>query len=110
MAGQQAPASLRCPPPSFALFAGHPLYRAAPAVAEREHNVYFDDARRFFQAKNKVMAVAFGRTEDDQYAENIGEIGRLLMRSGEMAVLFTNRSRAEVCPCSHGWSVHGHIG
>ena len=42
------------------------------------------------------MAVAFGRTEDDQYMENMGEIGKLLQKSGEMGVLFTNRSRAEV--------------
>ena len=52
----------------------------------------FSCIARFFQAKNKVMAVAFGRTEDDQYMENMGEIGKLLNKSGEKGVLFTNRS------------------
>ena len=51
---------------------------------------------RFFQAKNKVMAVAFGRTEDDQYMENMSAIGNMLTKSGEKGVLFTNRSREEV--------------
>merc|ERR1711907_730151 len=51
---------------------------------------------RFFMAKNKVMAVAFGRTEEDQYMENMSEVGKLLMRSGEMGVMFTNRAVEEV--------------
>ena len=61
--------------------------------------------------KNKVMAVAFGRDESDEYQDNTAGIGKvrldavrcavsgvlkLLMKSGESGVLMTNRTRAEV--------------
>ena len=48
------------------------------------------------QAKNKVMAVAFGKTEDDEYMPNMSGVGKMLNRSGEAGILFTNRSRQEV--------------
>merc|ERR1712216_178057 len=51
---------------------------------------------RFFMAKNKVMAVAFGRSSDDEYMENLGEVGKCLVRSGETGVVFTNRPKDEV--------------
>merc|ERR1711935_765030 len=51
---------------------------------------------RFFMGKNKVMAVAFGRSDDDEYQDNMAGLGKLLMKSGESGVVYTNRTREEV--------------
>ena len=72
---------------------------------------------RFFMGKNKVMAVAFGRSDDDEYQDNMAGLGKvrtdvppplcsdllisqLLMKSGESGVVYTNRTRAEVEECA----------
>ena len=67
--------------------------------------------------KNKVMAVAFGRSDDDEYQDNMAGLGKvrtdlssplcsdllifqLLMKSGESGVVYTNRTREEVEECA----------
>lgn len=32
---------------------------------------------RFFMGKNKVMAVAFGRGDDDEYQDNMAPLGKV---------------------------------
>eukprot|EP00658_Telonema_sp_P-2_P056346 TRINITY_DN4480_c0_g1_i1.p2 TRINITY_DN4480_c0_g1~~TRINITY_DN4480_c0_g1_i1.p2 ORF type:complete len:156 (+),score=45.33 TRINITY_DN4480_c0_g1_i1:183-650(+) len=46
--------------------------------------------------KNKVMAVAFGRDETEEYQDNTAGLGQLLMKSGESGVLMTNRTQDDV--------------
>ncbi|KFM77461.1 mRNA turnover protein 4-like protein, partial [Stegodyphus mimosarum] len=49
---------------------------------------------RFFIGKNKVMALALGRTLEDEYKPNLHKIGQRL--KGERGLLFSNRSSEEV--------------
>ncbi|XP_065063121.1 mRNA turnover protein 4 homolog [Rhopilema esculentum] len=49
---------------------------------------------RFFFGKNKVMAVALGRSHEDEYKENLHEVSKRL--KGNVGLLFTNKSREEV--------------
>eukprot|EP01136_Pigoraptor_vietnamica_P006957 Opistho-1_new@40558 len=49
---------------------------------------------RFFLGKNKVMAVALGRSEEDEHAPNIHKLSERLV--GNVGLLFTNRPREEV--------------
>ena len=49
---------------------------------------------RFFFGKNKVMSLALGRTEADEYRENLHHICSQL--KGQTGLLFTNKSKKEV--------------
>eukprot|EP01137_Pigoraptor_chileana_P007624 Opistho-2@53448 len=49
---------------------------------------------RFFLGKNKVMAVALGRTPEDEHAPNLHKLSERVV--GNVGLLFTNRSRDEV--------------
>uniref|UniRef100_A0A3Q3WNM2 Ribosome assembly factor mrt4 n=1 Tax=Mola mola TaxID=94237 RepID=A0A3Q3WNM2_MOLML len=49
---------------------------------------------RFFFGKNKVMMVALGRGETDEYKDNLHKISKYLR--GEVGVLFTNKTKDEV--------------
>lgn len=49
---------------------------------------------RFFMGKNKVMGVALGRTEEDEYKENMHLITKHL--HGDVGLLFTDKERNEV--------------
>lgn len=49
---------------------------------------------RFFFGKNKVMAVALGRTADDEYKDNLHLISSEL--KGQTGLLLTNKTRKEV--------------
>ncbi|BFZ21104.1 hypothetical protein BsWGS_24143 [Bradybaena similaris] len=49
---------------------------------------------RFFFGKNKVMQIALGRTEDEEYRENLHKLTRNLQ--GQTGLLFTNKGEKEV--------------
>src|SRR5690349_18639859 len=49
---------------------------------------------RFFLGKNKVMKVALGRTEAEEYADNLSKISRDL--NGNVGLLFTDKTEDEV--------------
>jgi len=49
---------------------------------------------RFFLGKNKIMQVALGRTEEEEYQENMSKISERL--NGSVGILATNRSIEEV--------------
>lgn len=49
---------------------------------------------RFFFGKNKVMIVAMGKGETDEYKDNLHKVTKHLR--GEVGVLFTNKTKDEV--------------
>ncbi|CAL1288209.1 unnamed protein product [Larinioides sclopetarius] len=49
---------------------------------------------RFCIGKNKVMAMALGRTPEEEYRPNLHKVGQMLV--GERGLLFTNKSVDEV--------------
>ncbi|GAA6231989.1 mRNA turnover protein 4 homolog [Lates japonicus] len=49
---------------------------------------------RFFFGKNKVMMVALGKGETDEYKDNLHKVCKYLR--GEVGVLFTNKTKDEV--------------
>ncbi|XP_077583038.1 mRNA turnover protein 4 homolog isoform X2 [Stigmatopora nigra] len=49
---------------------------------------------RFFFGKNKVMIVAIGKGETDEYRDNLCQVSKHLR--GEVGVLFTNKTKEEV--------------
>jgi len=49
---------------------------------------------RFFFGKNKVMMVALGKGETDEYKDNLCKVSKYLR--GEVGVLFTNKTKDEV--------------
>ncbi|XP_075997593.1 mRNA turnover protein 4 homolog [Genypterus blacodes] len=49
---------------------------------------------RFFFGKNKVMMIALGRRETDEYKDNLHKVSKHLR--GEVGVLFTNKTKDEV--------------
>ncbi|KAF3856140.1 hypothetical protein F7725_016863 [Dissostichus mawsoni] len=49
---------------------------------------------RFFFGKNKVMSVALGKGETDEYKDNLHKVTKYLR--GEVGVLFTNKTKEEV--------------
>ncbi|RUS83542.1 hypothetical protein EGW08_008721 [Elysia chlorotica] len=49
---------------------------------------------RFFFGKNRVMQLALGRTEEDEYRENLHKLTRHLQ--GQTGLLFTNATEKEV--------------
>jgi len=49
---------------------------------------------RFFFGKNKVTALALGRSSSDEYSKNLHKVGKKLV--GQMGLLFTNKPEEEV--------------
>ncbi|XP_029975030.1 mRNA turnover protein 4 homolog [Salarias fasciatus] len=49
---------------------------------------------RFFFGKNKVMIVALGKGDTDEYKDNLHKVTRYLR--GEVGILFTNKTKDEV--------------
>ncbi|XP_034022106.1 mRNA turnover protein 4 homolog [Thalassophryne amazonica] len=49
---------------------------------------------RFFFGKNKVMIVALGKGDTDEYRDNLHKVSKYLR--GEVGVLFTNKTKDEV--------------
>nr|CAG4646503.1 EOG090X0BJA [Macrothrix elegans] len=49
---------------------------------------------RFFLGKNRVIAVALGRSKEDECKENLHQISKRL--KGQCGILFTNKSKEEV--------------
>nr|XP_057911720.1 mRNA turnover protein 4 homolog [Doryrhamphus excisus] len=49
---------------------------------------------RFFFGKNKVMMIAIGKGETDEYKDNLCKVSKHLR--GEVGVLFTNKTKQEV--------------
>lgn len=54
----------------------------------------FSLSRRFFFGKNKVMAVALGKSADGEYKDNIHLVSAEL--KGQTGLLFTNKTKKEV--------------
>ena len=50
--------------------------------------------RRFFFGKNRVMQLALGRTEEEEYRENLHKLTRHVQ--GQTGLLFTNATEKEV--------------
>lgn len=63
------------------------------AAQFKELRVEWADSR-FFLGKNKVMRVALGRDEDEEFRDGLAALGEYL--SGNVGLLFTNRGRKEV--------------
>uniref|UniRef100_A0A7S1CDL9 Ribosome assembly factor mrt4 n=1 Tax=Bicosoecida sp. CB-2014 TaxID=1486930 RepID=A0A7S1CDL9_9STRA len=59
----------------------------------KELRVEWADSR-FFLGKNKVMRVALGRDEEEEYRDGLAGLGKLL--TGNVGLLFTNRSPEDV--------------
>jgi len=51
---------------------------------------------RFFLGKNRVIAVALGRTKEDECKDNIHQVSKRLQ--GQCGILFTDRAKDEVIP------------
>ncbi|XP_052603455.1 mRNA turnover protein 4 homolog [Peromyscus californicus insignis] len=49
---------------------------------------------RMFFGKNKVMMVALGQSQSDEYKDNLHQVSKKLQ--GEVGLLFTNRTKEEV--------------
>nr|CAG4643438.1 EOG090X0BJA [Ilyocryptus agilis] len=49
---------------------------------------------RFFLGKNRVIALALGKTKEDEWKENVHEISKRL--KGQCGILFTDRPQSEV--------------
>ena len=55
---------------------------------------YYCCCCRFFFGKNKVMAIALGKSADDEYKDNLHTISAEL--KGQTGLLFTNKTKKEV--------------
>jgi len=58
---------------------------------------------RFFLGKTSVMAVALGRKPEDEYRDGVHHIANLLV--GNVGLLFTNRTKAQVVEFCRSFSV-----
>ena len=56
-------------------------------------NIFFLN-KRFLFGKNKVISLAFGRSVESEYKDNLFKITPHL--SGNIGLLFTNKSKEEV--------------
>ena len=57
-------------------------------------NIFFSKKIRFLFGKNKVISLAFGRSVESEYKDNLFKITPHL--SGNIGLLFTNKSKEEV--------------
>ena len=71
------------------------VFRTTNARSQVVHNLReaWSDSKIFF-GKNKVMQVAMGRSQEEEYQENFHLLSARLV--GPCMVLFTNRARGEV--------------
>ncbi|XP_048728182.1 mRNA turnover protein 4 homolog [Ostrea edulis] len=58
---------------------------------------------RFYFGKNKVMSLALGRTQEDEYKDNLHKLSNQLR--GQTGLLFTNKSKKEVVSFFDGYRV-----
>lgn len=56
---------------------------------------------RFFMGRNKIMQVALGRDEAEEYADGLRQVAKQL--SGNVGLLFTNRKHKEVVSFFEGF-------
>nr|XP_053642915.1 mRNA turnover protein 4 homolog [Cherax quadricarinatus] len=65
---------------------------------------------RFFLGKNKVMALALGRTPEEEISDNLSKVSQKLV--GQCGLLFTNSTKEEVLDYfeSKKYPVHPHAG
>lgn len=52
---------------------------------------------RFFFGKNKVISLAFGKSSENEVVQGLHKLSEML--KGQCGLLFTNRSKTEVCAC-----------
>ena len=53
------------------------------------------DGSRIFLGKNKLLQLALGRTDEEEYADNLRNVAKLVV-GGSVGLLFTNQSKKEV--------------
>jgi len=54
-----------------------------------------DDGSRIFLGKNKLLQIALGRSGEEEYADNLRQVAKLLV-GGSVGLLFSNQSKKEV--------------
>lgn len=54
-----------------------------------------EDPSRLLLGKNKLMQIAFGRTPEEEYGDNLRHVAKRI-RGGNVGILFTNKPRSEV--------------
>mmetsp|Transcript_36563 Transcript_36563/g.53678 ORF Transcript_36563/g.53678 Transcript_36563/m.53678 type:complete len:242 (-) Transcript_36563:285-1010(-) len=59
-----------------------------------EDDVKDTNSSRIFLGKNKLLQIALGKTPEDEYADNLRQVSKLI--SGSVGLLLTNRSPKEV--------------
>jgi mRNA turnover protein 4 len=77
----------------------------------KDVRIFFRDSR-FFLGKNKLMQIALGRTQEEEYKENIFQLSKAI--SGNVGLLMTNRPKEEVISyfsnfCIPDFARAGHI-
>ncbi|CAB1113765.1 unnamed protein product [Ectocarpus sp. CCAP 1310/34] len=60
----------------------------------KEVRLDFREDSRFFMGKNKVMILALGKSEQDEYQDNLRQVSKRL--KGQVGLLFTRRPTEEV--------------
>ncbi|CAN0589356.1 unnamed protein product, partial [Ectocarpus sp. 12 AP-2014] len=60
----------------------------------KEVRLDFREDSRFFMGKNKVMILALGKSEQDEYQDNLRQVSKRL--KGQVGLLFTRRPAEEV--------------
>ncbi|CAM9350227.1 unnamed protein product [Ectocarpus sp. 13 AM-2016] len=60
----------------------------------KEVRLDFMEDSRFFMGKNKVMILALGKSEQDEYKDNLRQVSKRL--KGQVGLLFTRRPAEEV--------------
>ena len=57
--------------------------------------MHFRDSGRIFMGKNKLLQIALGRGIEDEYADNLRHVSKLIV-GGSVGLLFTNQSAVNV--------------
>jgi mRNA turnover protein 4 len=57
--------------------------------------MHFRDSGRIFMGKNKILQIALGRTPEDEYADNLRHVSKLIV-GASVGLLFTDKSKEDV--------------
>eukprot|EP00903_Cladosiphon_okamuranus_P012532 g11735.t1 len=72
----------------------------------KEVRMDFRKDSRFFMGKNKVMILALGKSEQDEYQDNLRQVSKRL--KGQVGLLFTSRPQEEVTAYFQNLAVADH--
>jgi mRNA turnover protein 4 len=61
----------------------------------KDVRLYFRDESRIFLGKNKLLQIALGRTEEEEYQENLHHVGKRI-KGGSVGLLLTSLPRQQV--------------